>query len=83
MSEQALREHRAQEAKRLLADETFIAALAAVSMSAKNSLVTVDADDKTAILRLQQKCVVVDEILTELEAAIIAGQPEQEQAVPL
>lgn len=83
MSDAALKEHRAQEAHRLLHDDTLLSALASIGQDAMRALVSVDADDKIAILRLQQKCAVIDEFLSELEAAVIAGQQGQEMAAPL
>lgn len=74
-------EHYAKEAGRLLQDETLLQALSNISVAAKNEFVTVNADDKTAILRLQAKCMAIDELLTELESAILAlGSPEQPAA---
>jgi hypothetical protein len=43
--------------------------------------VTVDADDRTAVLRLQAKAQVIDEIISELEAAILAAMPQEQGAV--
>ncbi len=71
MSE-ATREHYANEAKRLLADDTFAEALTRVRMQAMTDLATADADDKTAILRLQAKVAVTTDILDELNGMILA-----------
>jgi hypothetical protein len=71
MSE-ALQEHYANEAKRLVADDTFAEALTRVRMQALNDLATANADDKTAILRLQAKVAVTIEILDELSGMILA-----------
>jgi hypothetical protein len=74
-------ETRAFEAKRLLEDPIFVAAMEAVSQNAMSALVTVDADNKTAVLRLQAKAQVVDELISELEAAILAALPQESPAV--
>lgn len=71
MSE-ALQEHYANEAKRLVADDTFAEALTRVRMKAMSDLATANADDKTAILRLQAKVAVTTEILDELNGMILA-----------
>lgn len=75
-------EHYAKEAYRLLHDDTLLMAFAAVQRSAMQALITVDADDKTAILRLQQKAEVIDEVLSELEAAIHRMARPEDQPVP-
>jgi hypothetical protein len=71
MSE-ATQEHYANEAKRLLADDTFAEALTRVRTKAMSDLAVADADDKTAILRLQAKVAVTTEILDELNGMILA-----------
>lgn len=70
MSE-AVKEHYANEARRLLADDTFAEALTRVRMKALVDLSTANADDKTAVLRLQAKVAVTDEIRSELEGMIL------------
>lgn len=65
--------HRAGEASRLLQDQTLLWAISEAQNEAKNGLVTVDADNKTEILRLQAHVKAFDEILTVLEQAIIAA----------
>lgn len=74
-------ETRAFEARRLLEDPLFVVAMETVSRNAMAALVTVDADDKTAVLRLQAKAQIVDEIISELEAAILAALPQEPQTV--
>ena len=69
---EALKEHYASEAKRLLADDTFAEALTSIRAKALNDLAAHDADDKTGIVRLQQKVAVTDEILGELQGMILA-----------
>ncbi len=70
----------ANEAKRLLADMTFRSALSTVYENAREGLVTVKADDVTAVLRLQAKAQVIEEVLAELNAAIIAmAKPEDQE----
>lgn len=75
-------EQRASEAKRLLEDFTFRSALSTVHQNALEALAVANADDKTAILRLQAKAQVIDEVLAELQAAIIGAAKPVEQAVP-
>ena len=72
---------RAFAAKRLLEDPLLVEAFEAVSRRAMSELVTVDADDKTAVLRLQAKAQVIDEVIFELEGAILAALPQDGQAV--
>ncbi len=72
----------ANEAKRLLADNTFKSALSTVYENAREGLVTVKADDITAVLRLQAKAQVIEEVLAELNAAIIAMAPAADQEMP-
>lgn len=69
---EALREHYASEAKRLVADDTFAEALTRIRTQAMNELAVADADDKSAILRLQAKVAVTMEILGELNGMILA-----------
>lgn len=69
---EALKEHYASEAKRLLADDTFAEALTRIRAQAFAELAEVDADDKTAVVRLQQKVAVTNEILGELQGMILA-----------
>lgn len=71
MSE-ALAEHYASEAKRILTDDTFAEALTRVRVAALNELAEHDADDRTGIVRLQQKVAVTHEILAELQGMILA-----------
>jgi hypothetical protein len=72
----------ANEARRLLADMTFRSALSTVHYNALEALATVDADDKTAVLRLQQKAAVIEEVLSELEGAILAMSKPEDNPVP-
>jgi hypothetical protein len=67
-----LKEHYANEAKRLLADDTFAEAMTRVRTAALNALADVDVDDKTAILRLQQKVALTTDVLDELKAMILS-----------
>jgi hypothetical protein len=74
-------EHLAREAERLLADEVLRLAFDAVRQDAIEALATVDADDRTAILRLQARAVVVDEVRAALQAMIMRqGVSEQNEA---
>jgi hypothetical protein len=65
-------EHYANEAKRLLADDTFAEAMTRVRTAALNALADADVDDKTAILRLQQKVALTTDVLDELKAMILS-----------
>lgn len=64
-------EHLAKEAARLKADEVLQQAFDTVRAEALDELATADADDKTMILRLQQKVAVIDEIRTTLDRFIL------------
>jgi hypothetical protein len=70
-------EHLAKEADRLKNDEIFNKALADIRSEALDTLATSDADDKTMILRLQQKVAVIDEIRTTLDRYIIAADVQE------
>lgn len=74
-------DHLAREAARLKSDEIFNDALDYIRDEALSSLAAADVDDKTMILRLQQKVAVIDEIRSVLDRYIImAGEPMQEAA---
>jgi uncharacterized protein (UPF0147 family) len=62
--------HFAREADRLLGDETLKLAFDAIRRDALEALASVDADDKTMILRLQAKIGVIDEIRADMRMAI-------------
>jgi hypothetical protein len=70
-------EHLAKEADRLKNDEIFNKALADIRSEALDTLATSDADDKTMILRLQQKVAVIDEIRTTLDRYIMAADVQE------
>jgi hypothetical protein len=55
-------DHLAKEAERLSNDPIFIKVLDDIRADTLNELATANADDKIAILRLQQKVAVIDEI---------------------
>lgn len=67
-------EHLAKEAERLKDDPIFNKALDDIKAEALALLVTADADDKTGILRLQQRAQVSDSIRTMLDRYIMAGE---------
>ncbi len=76
-------DHLAKEADRLQNDPIFIEALKEIRAEALDALAVANADDKTAILRLQSKVAVIDEIPSMLSRFILkAGQIEQEDASP-
>lgn len=70
-------DHLAKEADRLSSDPIFIQALADIRSDALNALAEANADDKTAILRLQQKVAVVDEIRTVLARFILRADVQE------
>ncbi len=70
MSE-ATKEHFANEAKRLLADDTFAEALTRVRTRALTDLSVADPDSKTSIIRLQSMVACTTEILDELRGMIL------------
>ena len=75
--------HLAKEAERLKADPVFIQALADMRTEALDALAVADADNRTTVLRLQQKVAVIDEIPSMLSRFILkSGQIEEEQASP-
>ena len=64
-------EHLAKEAQRLLHDDVLLHAIAEAQRESKDALVTVDADNKTEILRLQANVQAFDEILSTLERHVL------------
>lgn len=76
-------DHLAKEADRLQSDPVFIEALKEMRSEALDALAVADADDKTMILRLQQKVAVIDDIRSMLSRFILkTGQIEQGEASP-
>jgi len=70
-------EHLAKEADRLKHDEIFNKALDQILGDALAALALVNADDKTSILRLQQKAAVIEEIRTTLDRYIMAADVQE------
>ena len=70
--------HLAAEAERLKADELFNKALDDIRSEALNSLAVADADDFTAVIRLQQRVSVIDEIRATLDRYIIAADVQEQ-----
>ena len=70
-------DHLAKEADRLKNDPIFIKALADIRTEALEALVGASADDKTMILRLQQKAAVIDEIHAVLDRYIMAADVQE------
>jgi hypothetical protein len=70
--------HLAKEADRLKNDEIFIQALADIRSDALNALATADADNYQAIVRLQQRVAVIDEIRNVLGRYIIAADVQED-----
>lgn len=76
-------DHLAKEAERLQSDPVFAQALAEMRTEALDALAAADADNKTMIIRLQQKVAVIDGIPSMLSRFILkSGQIEEEQASP-
>jgi hypothetical protein len=71
-------DHLAKEADRLKNDEIFNKALADIRSEALEALAGADADNYTAIVRLQQRVAVVDEIRTMLGRYIIAADVQEQ-----
>jgi hypothetical protein len=71
-------DHLAKEAARLKADPIFVKALEDIRAEALGALAVADADDKTMILRLQQKVAAVDEIRTVLDRYIMAADVQED-----
>ena len=65
-------DHYANEARRLLEDEVLKKAFEEVRKGALEALAVADADDKTKVLRLQQKVIAIENIRAELEAMILS-----------
>jgi hypothetical protein len=81
VSAELRQDHLAREARRLLEDEVLRHAFDAVRQDAIEALASVDADDRTGILRLQARAAVVDEVRAGLQAMIMrAGVREQNEA---
>ena len=72
-------EHYAKEADRLLHDDTLNHALDTLRSEALEELASVDADNKTDIIRRQQMVLLIDEIRAELRRAI-ANRPNANSA---
>lgn len=71
-------EHLAKEAERLKTDPVLIKALDDIRADALNALAAANADDKTMVLRLQQKVAVVDEFRTVLDRYIMAAAVQED-----
>lgn len=69
--------HLAKEADRLQNDEIFNKALNDIRAEALDALALANADDKTMIVRLQQKVAVIDEIRTTLDRYIMAAEVQE------
>ena len=70
--------HLAKEADRLKHDEIFNKALADIRSEALEALAAADADDKTMILRWQQRVAVIDEIRNVLDRYILAADVQED-----
>ncbi len=71
-------EHLAAEANRLKNDPIFNKALADIRSEALDALVSADADNYTAIVRLQQKVLLIEEIRNVLDRYILAADVQEE-----
>ena len=63
-------DHYAKEASRLLADDVLNHALDKVMAEAKDALAVANVDDKTSLLRLQERVGAVEDIRQELRSAV-------------
>lgn len=72
------RDHLAKEAGRLKADPIFKRALDDIQGEALVALAIANADDKTMILRLQQKVAVIHEIRTTLDRYIMVADVQED-----
>ena len=72
-------DHYAKEADRLQNDDTLNYALDKLRSEALEELASVDADNKTDIIRRQQMVLLIDEIRAELRRAI-ANRPNANSA---
>jgi len=70
-------DHLAKEAARLKDDELFNKALDDIRSEALEALAEADADNYTAIVRLQQKVAVVTEIRNVLDRYIMAADVQE------
>lgn len=70
-------DHLKREADRLKNDPIFTEALADIRADALDALAIANADDRTTILRLQQKVAVIDEIRTTLDRYIMAADVQE------
>lgn len=70
-------DHLAKEAERLAEDPVFKAALERIKQEAYEALSQANADDTTAILRLQQRIAVVNEIPETLNSFILEGKAHE------
>lgn len=70
-------EHLAKEADRLKNDPIFNKALDDIRADALSELVKADADDKSAIIRLQQVAAVTEEIRNVLDRYIMAADVQE------
>lgn len=75
-------DHFAKEAIRLSSDGTLKMALDEMRQEALGDLVSVDADNKTMILRLQAKVIAIDEFRSSLRAMIIRQGQTSTEASP-
>jgi hypothetical protein len=64
-----------KEAQRLLDDATLALAMDEIRLEALNDLANVQADDITAVLRLQQKVAAIEDIRSALQSAANRTKP--------
>lgn len=65
---------RAKAAERLTREPVLLDALASIRNDALDALTRHDADDKTGLIRLQQKALLTNEIIDVLDEYIRAGE---------
>jgi hypothetical protein len=64
-----------KEAQRLLDDATLALAMDEIRLEALNDLANVQADDITAVLRLQQRVQAIEDIRSRLQSAANQAKP--------
>lgn len=68
-------DHWAKEAQRLQTDETLLKALESMRQEALDGLVTVDPDNKSGVIRAQERVRAVDEFRSHLNRMVMAQKP--------
>jgi hypothetical protein len=72
-------DHWAKEAQRLQSDETLIKALDTMRTEALGELVSADPDDKSGVIRAQERVRAVDEFRATLARMVMAQKPANQK----